>query len=90
MAKEVEVGGTENSPRTITTLLQHPLRNSPVVILQGPHSVFKFIAKLLFLYILVVTVIGYKSQTRMHANGDECGDIGILAIAGLSVAYIQH
>lgn len=85
MAKEVEVGGSENSARTVMTLLQHPLRNSPVVILQGPHSVFKFITKL-FLYILVLTVIGYKSQTDMHAKGDECGDIGILAIAGLSVA----
>nr|AFB83068.1 plasma intrinsic protein PIP2.2 [Helianthemum almeriense] len=38
----------------------------------------EFIATLLFLYITVLTVIGYKSQID---GGDECGGVGILGIA---------
>ncbi|KAL1292588.1 hypothetical protein HN51_053162 [Arachis hypogaea] len=41
----------------------------------------EFIATLLFLYITVLTVIGYKSQTDTTANGDVCGGVGILGIA---------
>ncbi|KAK9755626.1 hypothetical protein RND81_01G039100 [Saponaria officinalis] len=37
----------------------------------------EFIATLLFLYITVLTVIGYKSQSAV----DECGGVGILGIA---------
>ncbi|XP_059430019.1 aquaporin PIP2-7 [Corylus avellana] len=37
----------------------------------------EFIATLLFLYITVLTVIGYKSQSE----NDECGGVGILGIA---------
>ncbi|KAI3470443.1 hypothetical protein Pfo_027106 [Paulownia fortunei] len=37
----------------------------------------EFIATLLFLYITVLTVIGYKSQSE----GDACGGVGILGIA---------
>ncbi|KAH6760353.1 plasma membrane intrinsic protein 2 [Perilla frutescens var. hirtella] len=37
----------------------------------------EFIATLLFLYITVLTVIGYKSQSL----ADECGGVGILGIA---------
>ena len=37
----------------------------------------EFIATLLFLYITVLTVIGYKSQSLT----DECGGVGILGIA---------
>lgn len=37
----------------------------------------EFIATLLFLYITVLTVIGYKSQTE----SDQCGGVGILGIA---------
>jgi aquaporin PIP len=37
----------------------------------------EFIATLLFLYITVLTVIGYKSQSQT----DECGGVGILGIA---------
>lgn len=37
----------------------------------------EFIATLLFLYIAVLTVIGYKSQTE----SDQCGGVGILGIA---------
>nr|ASO96002.1 plasma membrane intrinsic protein subtype 2 aquaporin [Fragaria x ananassa] len=39
----------------------------------------EFIATLLFLYITVLTVIGYKSQIDL--GGDACGGVGILGIA---------
>jgi aquaporin PIP len=44
----------------------------------------EFIATLLFLYITVLTVIGYKSAVDPIKNGaavDECGGVGILGIA---------
>ncbi|KAL2526404.1 putative aquaporin PIP2-5 [Abeliophyllum distichum] len=41
----------------------------------------EFVATLLFLYITVLTVIGYKSQTDTDLNGDVCGGVGILGIA---------
>lgn len=41
----------------------------------------EFIATLLFLYITVLTVIGYKSQTDPAKNADDCGGVGILGIA---------
>jgi Mn2+/Fe2+ NRAMP family transporter len=41
----------------------------------------EFIATLLFLYITVLTVIGYKSQTDTTKNSDACGGVGILGIA---------
>nr|ABO69705.2 aquaporin PIP2 [Prunus humilis] len=37
----------------------------------------EFVATLLFLYVTVLTVIGYKSQS----SGDQCGGVGILGIA---------
>ncbi|KAF2318530.1 hypothetical protein P3X46_025388 [Hevea brasiliensis] len=41
----------------------------------------EFIATLLFLYITVLTVIGYKSQTDPAKTHDACGGVGILGIA---------
>ena len=41
----------------------------------------EFIATLLFLYITVLTVIGYKSQTDPLQNADQCGGVGVLGIA---------
>ncbi|XP_050213120.1 aquaporin PIP2-4 [Mercurialis annua] len=42
----------------------------------------EFIATLLFLYITVLTVIGYKSQSDPAKNADAaCGGVGILGIA---------
>ncbi|BBG97818.1 plasma membrane intrinsic protein 2 [Prunus dulcis] len=41
----------------------------------------EFIATLLFLYVTVLTVIGYKSQTDTTVNADACGGVGILGIA---------
>ncbi|KAL5565672.1 hypothetical protein UlMin_028836 [Ulmus minor] len=41
----------------------------------------EFIATLLFLYITVLTVIGYSQQTDDQAGGNECNGVGILGIA---------
>ncbi|KAL3523429.1 hypothetical protein ACH5RR_016263 [Cinchona calisaya] len=41
----------------------------------------EFIATLLFLYITVLTVIGYKSQIDPALGGDQCGGVGFLGIA---------
>ncbi|KAI5666256.1 hypothetical protein M9H77_16109 [Catharanthus roseus] len=41
----------------------------------------EFVATLLFLYVTVLTVIGYKHQTDKDAGGDDCGGVGILGIA---------
>lgn len=41
----------------------------------------EFIATLLFLYITVLTVIGYNRQTDPLMNGGDCGGVGILGIA---------
>uniref|UniRef100_A0A1J3G3I9 Putative aquaporin PIP2-5 n=1 Tax=Noccaea caerulescens TaxID=107243 RepID=A0A1J3G3I9_NOCCA len=41
----------------------------------------EFIATLLFLYVTVMTVIGYKSQTDPALNPDQCTGVGILGIA---------
>ncbi|KAG8099994.1 hypothetical protein GUJ93_ZPchr0013g35420 [Zizania palustris] len=43
----------------------------------------EFIATLLFLYITVATVIGYKHQTDLTASGPDaaCGGVGVLGIA---------
>ena len=41
----------------------------------------EFIATLLFLYITVLTVIGYKSQIDPARSSDVCGGVGILGIA---------
>ncbi|KGN48147.1 aquaporin PIP2-1-like [Cucumis sativus] len=41
----------------------------------------EFIATLLFLYVTVLTVIGYSSQSDIKHNGQICGGVGILGIA---------
>uniref|UniRef100_A0A0E0HZX9 Uncharacterized protein n=1 Tax=Oryza nivara TaxID=4536 RepID=A0A0E0HZX9_ORYNI len=43
----------------------------------------EFVATLLFLYVTVATVIGYKHQTDAAANGADaaCGGVGVLGIA---------
>ncbi|KAF2594869.1 hypothetical protein F2Q70_00043880 [Brassica cretica] len=41
----------------------------------------EFIATLLFLYVTVMTVIGYKSQTDPTLNPDQCASVGVLGIA---------
>jgi len=41
----------------------------------------EFVATLLFLYVTVLTVIGYKSQVDPAHSPDQCGGVGILGIA---------
>ncbi|GAV69969.1 MIP domain-containing protein [Cephalotus follicularis] len=41
----------------------------------------EFIATLLLLYIIVMTIIGYSSEIDPTKGGDECGGVGILGIA---------
>ncbi|MCD7472732.1 Aquaporin PIP2-4 [Datura stramonium] len=41
----------------------------------------EFTATLLFLYVTIMTVIGYKHQVDLDDGGDVCGGVGILGIA---------
>ncbi|KAL3717292.1 hypothetical protein ACJRO7_008811 [Eucalyptus globulus] len=41
----------------------------------------EFVATLLFLYITVLTVIGYSRQSDTTHGGDQCGGVGLLGIA---------
>ncbi|KAA0047262.1 aquaporin PIP2-2-like [Cucumis melo var. makuwa] len=41
----------------------------------------EFVATLLFLYVTVLTVIGYSSQSDTKSGGQICGGVGILGIA---------
>ena len=41
----------------------------------------EFVATLLFLYVTVLTVIGYKISSDTKAGGDDCGGVGILGIS---------
>lgn len=41
----------------------------------------EFVATLLFLYITVLTVIGYSIESDTTAGGVQCGGVGILGIA---------
>ncbi|CAI9760697.1 unnamed protein product [Fraxinus pennsylvanica] len=78
MGKDIEVGAEYT-----TKDYQDP----PPALLIDPEELTKwsfyraiiaeFVATLLFLYITVLTVIGYKSQSA----ADECGGVGILGIA---------
>lgn len=79
MVKDVEVGSHEYGAKDYQDPPPAPLIDSEEL---GSWSLYRaviaeFIATLLFLYITVLTVIGYSSQ---HA-ADECGGVGILGIA---------
>ncbi|KAK6140218.1 hypothetical protein DH2020_026016 [Rehmannia glutinosa] len=80
MAKDIEVGATEyGGAKDYQDPPPAPLIDSEEL---GKWSLYRaviaeFIATLLFLYITVLTVIGYKSQSV----ADECGGVGILGIA---------
>ncbi|KAK6142010.1 hypothetical protein DH2020_000194 [Rehmannia glutinosa] len=41
----------------------------------------EFVATLLFLYVTVLTVIGYNAQIDPAHDGDQCGGVGVLGIA---------
>lgn len=80
MAKDIEVGGpTEYGAKDYHDPPPAPLIDREEL---GKWSLYRaviaeFIATLLFLYITVLTVIGYKSQSE----ADNCGGVGILGIA---------
>ncbi|CAL9002325.1 unnamed protein product [Prunus brigantina] len=81
MAKDIEVGGGQNR---FSGKDYHDPPPAPLIDAEelGQWSFYRaiiaeFIATLLFLYITVLTVIGYKSQS----DGDQCGGVGILGIA---------
>ncbi|KAM1333541.1 hypothetical protein ACFX15_009086 [Malus domestica] len=82
MGKDIEVGGGY-SAKDYQDPPPEPLIDAEEL---GKWSFYRaiiaeFIATLLFLYITVLTVIGYKSQTDTALNGDQCGGVGILGIA---------
>ncbi|KAM3340108.1 hypothetical protein P3S68_029978 [Capsicum galapagoense] len=84
MAKDIEYGNDQYAPNK-------DYQDPPPAPLIDPEELGKwsfyraiiaeFIATLLFLYITVLTVIGYKSQSDTKHNGDQCGGVGILGIA---------
>ncbi|KAF2300600.1 hypothetical protein GH714_014352 [Hevea brasiliensis] len=85
MAKDVEVA---ENPGEFSAKDYHDPPPAPLIDVEelGKWSLYRaliaeFIATLLFLYITVLTVIGYKSQTDPLKNADACGGVGILGIA---------
>ncbi|KAF8042488.1 hypothetical protein BT93_A0960 [Corymbia citriodora subsp. variegata] len=85
MTKDMEVGGGHGSFQSKD---YHDPPPAPLVDAEelGKWSFYRaiiaeFIATLLFLYITVLTVIGYKSQVDTTNGGDQCGGVGILGIA---------
>lgn len=84
MAKDIEVAGQGGFPAKD----YHDPPPAPLVDAEELTKwsfyraiIAEFIATLLFLYITVLTVIGYKSQTDPTKGGDDCGGVGILGIA---------
>ncbi|TYI44661.1 hypothetical protein ES332_A01G252900v1 [Gossypium tomentosum] len=82
MAKDVEVGGEFQAKD------YHDPPPAPLVDAQELTQwsfyraiIAEFIATLLFLYITVLTVIGYKSQVDPDKGGQDCDGVGILGIA---------
>ncbi|XP_057805433.1 aquaporin PIP2-1-like [Salvia miltiorrhiza] len=79
MGKDIEVGAAEHGGRDYQDPPPAPLIDVEEL---GKWSFYRaiiaeFVATLLFLYVTVLTVIGYKSQSA----ADECGGVGILGIA---------
>ncbi|KAL3531932.1 hypothetical protein ACH5RR_005453 [Cinchona calisaya] len=84
MAKDIEVGGPhEHGAKDYQDPPPAPLIDPEELIQWSFYRalIAEFIATLLFLYITVLTVIGYKSQIDSTAPGAECGGVGILGIA---------
>ncbi|XP_047963269.1 aquaporin PIP2-4-like [Salvia hispanica] len=79
MTKDVEVGGHDYGVKDYQDPPPAPLIDMDEL---GKWSLYRaaiaeFIATLLFLYVTVLTVIGYKYQSA----ADQCGGVGILGIA---------
>ncbi|CAA0836492.1 Aquaporin PIP2-1 [Striga hermonthica] len=75
MAKDIEVGGTRDYQDPPPAPLIDPEELGKWSLYRA--VIAEFIATLLFLYVTVLTVIGYSSQSA----ADECGGVGILGIA---------
>ncbi|KAG2652489.1 hypothetical protein PVAP13_1NG338357 [Panicum virgatum] len=88
MAKDIEASGPEAgafSAKDYTDPPPAPLIDAEELTKWSLYraAIAEFIATLLFLYITVATVIGYKHQTDAAASGPDaaCGGVGILGIA---------
>ncbi|KAL7170145.1 hypothetical protein ACSBR2_035074 [Camellia fascicularis] len=83
MAKDIEVGGGEYATKDYQDPPPAPLIDAEELTLWSLYraTIAEFIATLLFLYITVLTVIGYKSETDPIKTTDVCGGVGILGIA---------
>jgi aquaporin PIP len=88
MTKDVEAVSEQPRSSEYSTKDYHDPPPAPIIDMEefGKWSFYRaiiaeFVATLLFLYITVLTVIGYKSQTDTTAGGDDCGGVGILGIA---------
>ncbi|KAG2685605.1 hypothetical protein I3843_10G126200 [Carya illinoinensis] len=84
MAKDIEVGGQGGfSAKDYHDPPPAPLIDAVEFTQWSLYRaiIAEFIATLLFLYITVLTVIGYKSQTDETKGGEVCGGVGILGIA---------
>ncbi|XP_052175519.1 aquaporin PIP2-7-like [Diospyros lotus] len=86
MAKEVETAGEQGGEPQAKDYQDPP--PAPLIDVEELTKwsfyralIAEFIATLLFLYITVLTVIGYKSQTDPAKTSDPCGGVGILGIA---------
>lgn len=79
MAKDIEVGGHEFTAKDYQDPPPAPFIDPDELTKWSFYRaiIAEFVATLLFLYITVLTVIGYKSQSAT----DECGGVGILGIA---------
>ncbi|CAI9766317.1 unnamed protein product [Fraxinus pennsylvanica] len=79
MAKHIEVGDPEFTAKDYQDPPPAPLIDPEELTKWSFYRaiIAEFVATLLFLYITVLTVIGYKSQSAT----DECGGVGILGIA---------
>ncbi|XP_047955459.1 aquaporin PIP2-2-like [Salvia hispanica] len=79
MGKDIEVGAEHGGGKDYHDPPPAPLIDAEEL---GKWSFYRaiiaeFVATLLFLYVTVLTVIGYKSQSA----ADQCGGVGILGIA---------
>ncbi|KAG6403753.1 hypothetical protein SASPL_135984 [Salvia splendens] len=79
MGKDIEVGAEHGGGKDYQDPPPAPLIDVEEL---GKWSFYRaiiaeFVATLLFLYVTVLTVIGYKSQSA----ADQCGGVGILGIA---------
>nr|BCU41354.1 plasma membrane intrinsic protein 2 [Gentiana scabra] len=83
MAKDIEVGGTYEGGKDYQDPPPAPFIDPAELTKWSFYRalIAEFVATLLFLYITVLTVIGYKRQSDTDNGGDLCGGVGILGIS---------